>query len=87
MDRLVAEGHPVNYLRVRSLPFNGKVREFVQKHERVYVVEMNHTGQMHQILTIEFPAESTRLISLTHNNGLPLTARWITEQITEKENR
>ena len=86
-DRLAANGIEVNYLRLRALPVNGEVREFIQNHDRVYVVEMNHTGQMNQILTIEFPAEATRLVSVTHNNGLPLTARWITDQITEKENR
>ncbi len=86
-DRLSADGLPVDYLRVRGLPFNGEVRDFIKNHDRVYIVEMNHTGQMNQILNIEYPAEASRLISLTHNNGLPLTARWISEQITEKENR
>ena len=69
-----------------ALPFNGDVRKFIESHDRLYVVEMNHIGQMHQILTIEYPDLATRLISLTHNNGLPLTARWLVEQVTGKEN-
>lgn len=85
-DYLHELGLPVDYLRVRALPFNDEVKAFVENHDRIYVVEMNHTGQMHQILTIEYPLEAAKLISMTHNNGLPLTARWITEQITRKEN-
>jgi hypothetical protein len=40
---------------------------------------------MHQILTIELPDLTGKMVSLTHNNGLPLTARWIVEQIEGKE--
>jgi hypothetical protein len=46
---------------------------------------MNHLGQMQKLLQLEIPALASRLVSLTHNNGLPLTARWITAQITGEE--
>ncbi|HUF40003.1 MAG TPA: 2-oxoacid:acceptor oxidoreductase subunit alpha [Anaerolineales bacterium] len=84
-DRLEKSGTPTSYMRLRSLPFNTMEREFILSHERIYVIEMNHTGQMHQIMTVEFPDLAWKLVSLTHNNGLPLTARWIVESIEGKE--
>jgi 2-oxoglutarate ferredoxin oxidoreductase subunit alpha len=84
-DRLEKAGTPTSYMRLRALPFNKNEREFIEAHDRVYVIEMNHTGQMHQILTVEFPDLSGRMVSLTHNNGLPLTARWIVDAIDGKE--
>jgi 2-oxoglutarate ferredoxin oxidoreductase subunit alpha len=84
-DRLEKAGTSTSYMRLRALPFNKLEREFIESHDRVYVIEMNHTGQMFRILTAEFPELSGKLVSLTHNNGLPLTARWIVESIEAKE--
>jgi 2-oxoglutarate ferredoxin oxidoreductase subunit alpha len=87
LHRLGKAGVQVNYMRLRAVPFTPEVGEFVAAHDRLYVIEMNHTGQMHQILTLEFPLEAGKFISIPHNNGLPLTARWVARQITEKENK
>jgi 2-oxoglutarate ferredoxin oxidoreductase subunit alpha len=84
-DRLQEVGLETDYLRLRAIPFSPQVSEFIRQHERVYVVEMNHLGQMQKLLQLEIPALASRLVSLTHNNGLPLTARWITAQITGEE--
>ncbi len=84
-DLLLSEEIAVDYLRLRALPITAKVREFVRAHERVYVVEMNRDGQMHQILTIEIPDCAMSLISLPQNDGLPLTATWIENAILNKE--
>jgi 2-oxoglutarate ferredoxin oxidoreductase subunit alpha len=84
-DRLQEAGLETDYLRLRAIPFSPQVSEFIRQHERVYVVEMNHLGQMQKLLQLEVPALASRLVSLTHNNGLPLTARWITAQITGEE--
>ncbi len=86
-DRLREAGLETDYLRLRAIPFSPAVSDFIGKHERVYVVEMNHLGQMHKLLQLEVPALAPRLVSLTHNNGLPLTARWITDQIAGEEEK
>jgi len=85
-DYLDAEGVPVDYLRVRALPIYKEVLEFIDNHARVYVIEMNRDGQLHQILTLETPETCTKLISLTHNDGLQITASWVKESILAKEN-
>lgn len=74
-----------NFMRVRAMPFPKEVRDFIEQHDRCYVVELNRDGQLHQILKIEYPDLSTRLISAAHLDGLPLTARWVREVILAKE--
>lgn len=84
-DRLSAAGMATNFTRLRALPINHEVREFVARHDRVYVIEMNRDGQMHSILTLEMPDLATRLKSIAYLDGMPLTARWIVETMQQKE--
>jgi 2-oxoglutarate ferredoxin oxidoreductase subunit alpha len=85
-ERLRQKGMATSFARLRALPINQDVVEFVRRHERVYVVELNRDGQVHNILLGEMPELATRLIPLAHLDGLPLTARWVVEKIQEKEN-
>jgi 2-oxoglutarate ferredoxin oxidoreductase subunit alpha len=73
-------------MRIRALPFNQDVIDFVHKHDRVYVVENNFDGQMAQILRIEVPGDLSHMVSLPLGDTLPMTARWIHTQIFKKEN-
>lgn len=86
-DYLESEGTPVDYLRLLALPIDTEVTDFIDDYERVYVVEMNRDGQLHQILTIETPETRTKLISLTHNDGLQVTANWVKETILTEESK
>jgi 2-oxoglutarate ferredoxin oxidoreductase subunit alpha len=81
-DRL-AEGSEIDTLRIRAIPFNAEVVAFINDHEEVHVLEMNTDGQMHKLLQLEVPEQAAKLNSLTHNNGLPLTARWIAESLVD----
>ena len=80
--RLAKAGIEVSFLRLRALPINDAVRDFVAAHERCYVVEMNRDGQMQQILSTEMPELATRLVSLAHMDGMPLTAEWIEKKLS-----
>jgi 2-oxoglutarate ferredoxin oxidoreductase subunit alpha len=85
-DRLRSKvGIETSYLRVRALPFGDEVTQFIADHEHVYVVEMNTDGQMHKLLQLHAPQYATKLISIAYNDGLPLTARYVTERIFEME--
>jgi 2-oxoglutarate ferredoxin oxidoreductase subunit alpha len=84
-DRLAAENLNTSYMRLRALPINDEVKDFVARHDRVYVVELNRDGQMHSILLTEMPEMATKLISLAHLDGMSLTARWVQEAIEAKE--
>jgi 2-oxoglutarate/2-oxoacid ferredoxin oxidoreductase subunit alpha len=80
-DLLREQGTETAYLRLRALPINGTVRDFMNGYDRVFVVENNFDGQMHQILLSEEPVCGGQLVSVARCNGLPLTAAWIAEQI------
>jgi 2-oxoglutarate ferredoxin oxidoreductase subunit alpha len=80
-DRLDAEEIATSCLRLRALPINHAVRDFVAAHERCYVIELNRDGQMHQVLRSEMPELAPRLVSLAHMDGMPLTAAWIAESL------
>ena len=84
-DRLRKRGVATSYLRLRALPLEQSLQEFVERHERVYVVELNHDGQMCQLVRLHVPEYATRVRSIAHLDGLPLTARFVTEAIMEQE--
>ncbi len=87
IDRLKDEGMLVDYLRIRAVPFSDEVPQFIDAHERSYVIEMNTDGQMYQLLQLAAPENALKLSKLNLNNGLPLSARWITESVLKQEGR
>jgi 2-oxoglutarate ferredoxin oxidoreductase subunit alpha len=74
-------GIKAEFLRVRALPFTKEVADFVNKHDQIFVVEMNRDGQMNQILTIEYPQQAGKFKSVAYGDGLPASARWVREGI------
>ncbi len=84
-DRLEDDGIKTDFMRLRALPINDDVKEFVKKHDKTYVIELNRDGQMHNILQSEMPEMATKLVSIAHLDGMPLTARWIVEAIEGKQ--
>ena len=80
-DLLRAQGIETSYLRLRALPLGEAARAFVARHERVFVVELNQDGQLHQLLQLHMPEYATRLVSARLCNGLPLTAEFVVESI------
>lgn len=85
--RLAKEGHKISYLRVRALPLSNSIKDFVAKHKRVYVVEMNQDAQMRALLQLHMPDQATKLIAANVCDGLPLTAKWISGKILEEEKK
>lgn len=83
--RLSEKDMETSFMRLRALPINKEVRDFVERHDRIYVIEMNRDGQLHAILQTEMPDLATRLLSIAYLDGMPLTARWIVEAIENKE--
>lgn len=86
-DLLVEKGYATDYLRIRSLPFGSEVEEFLKDHEQIFVVELNRDGQMMQLLTLKYPQMAAKMIKTAHMDGLPLTAKWISEQILTSEEK
>jgi 2-oxoglutarate/2-oxoacid ferredoxin oxidoreductase subunit alpha len=77
-----------DYLRLKAYPFTREVHDFIEKHDRVYVVEQNRDAQMLSLLKLDVRAELTpRLRSISHIHGLPLDARSVTDEIMTMEGK
>jgi 2-oxoglutarate ferredoxin oxidoreductase subunit alpha len=80
---LAERGIHVNALRVRAFPFQEEINDFVAAHPWVFVIEQNRDAQLKTMLVNEAKVNPTRLISICHYDGTPITARYIVEQISQ----
>jgi 2-oxoglutarate ferredoxin oxidoreductase subunit alpha len=83
--QLAEAGIKTDFMRVRAVPFTQEVKDFVHQHTRTYVVEMNRDGQLHQLLTLEYPDRAMNMTSVAYSDGLPMTARRVRETIKAEE--
>ena len=78
----------VDYLRLKAYPFSREVHEFIEQHDRVYVVEQNRDAQMLCLIKLDIKPELvTRLRSIAHIHGLPLDARSVTDELMTMEGK
>jgi 2-oxoglutarate/2-oxoacid ferredoxin oxidoreductase subunit alpha len=80
-----AHGLETDALRLCAFPFADAVREWIEAHDRVYVVEQNRDAQMRRMLGMDFPEISLRLRSVLHYDGLPLDAQSVVEGLLAQE--
>jgi 2-oxoglutarate ferredoxin oxidoreductase subunit alpha len=77
---------PTSYLRLKAYPFTDDLGAFIDRHERIYVVEQNRDAQMLALMRLELsPERIGKLRSVLHYNGLPIDARSITDEILVQE--
>ncbi len=82
-DRLAVTGISTNYLRVKAFPFSAAVQDFLDAHDRVYVVEQNRDAQLRSLLLLETRVEQDKLVPVLHYDGLPVTAASIADGINQ----
>ncbi len=83
LDALTQAGIHLDALRLRAFPFPDLVEQFLAEHEEVFVVEQNRDAQMRSLLVNELEVDPSRLVRVLHYDGTPITARFITEAITD----
>lgn len=83
--RFSKDGVDISYLRLRALPFPADVRAFIERHKRIYVIEMNADGQLCNLLKLENPDRITDIHAMNYCDGFPLTAHWIMKTFKQKE--
>jgi 2-oxoglutarate ferredoxin oxidoreductase subunit alpha len=81
LDYLVEDGIHLNAMRVRAFPFNEQVEEFIDRHDRVFVIEQNRDAQLRTLLMAEFELGPDKLKSVLCFDGTPISARNIRKQI------
>ncbi len=86
-DQLKAErGINTSYLRLRAYPFSQELNDFIDQHDRVYVVEQNRDAQMLSLLRIDLtPDRVVKLRSIRHYAGLPIDGRSVTSELLRQE--
>ena len=87
LEVLTAAGVDLDALRLRAFPFPARVRQFLDEHDQVYVVEQNRDAQMRSLLVNELEIDPARLVKVLHFDGTPITARFITAAITAHINK
>ena len=80
----VEHGIKADFLRVRALPFTQEVTDFVNSYDEIFVVEQNRDGQLHQLLTMDYPERAPYLKSVAHGDGLPAAATWVRKGILSR---
>jgi len=71
----------LNYCRVKAFPFTDAVVDFIDKHERVYVLEQNRDAQLRSLLLLDANADPQKLVSMLHYNGMPLSADFVVDSV------
>ncbi len=83
VDYLAADGILLDAMRVRAFPFNQEVEDFIDQHQRVFVIEQNRDAQLRTLLMAEFEFGPDKLKSVLCFDGTPISARNIRKQIME----
>jgi len=86
-DQLEREhGLRAGYLRVRAWPFPAAVSDFIDRHERVYVIDQNRDAQLFSLLKLDLTIErAAKLRSIRYYSGLPVDAQSLTDEIVKQE--
>lgn len=83
LDALAASQIHLDAMRLRAFPFPQSVHDFIAAHDHVFVVEQNRDAQMRSMLINELEIDPAWLIKVLHYDGTPITARFITQAITD----
>jgi 2-oxoglutarate ferredoxin oxidoreductase subunit alpha len=81
LDILARRNVQLDYMRVRSFPFGQDVEKFLASHSMIFVVEQNRDAQLRSLLTLETPVEKSKLRSILHYSGLPISSKVIVDGV------
>ena len=79
---LAGAGIHLDAMRLQAFPFPASVKQFIEGHDQVFVVEQNRDAQMRSLLVNELEVNPGMLTKVLHYDGTPITARFITQAIT-----
>jgi 2-oxoglutarate ferredoxin oxidoreductase subunit alpha len=79
-------GVRTSYMRLKAYPFTKAVEPFIDRHQRVYVIEQNRDAQMLSLLKLDLsPSQIGKLRSVLYYAGLPIDARTISDEVLAQE--
>ena len=68
-------------MRVKAFPFGKEFSDFINSHEKIFVIEQNRDAQFKSLMMIELETNPEKLISVLNYDGTPITADNILKQI------
>lgn len=86
MDILAQEGNAIDALRLKAFPFQDEVKEFIDSHKTVYVIEQNRDAQCRSLLILELGIDPAKVRSILNYDGMPISADAILHQLTQQLN-
>jgi 2-oxoglutarate ferredoxin oxidoreductase subunit alpha len=88
-DQLKAEYQiEASYLRLKAYPFTQQMLDFIDRHDRVYVVDQNRDAQLLALMRLELsPEKISKLRTVRYYGGLPLDARTVTDDVVKQEGK
>ena len=78
---LMRQGIAIDYMRIKAFPFTKEVEAFLSTHEKIFVVEQNRDAQLKSLLTLETEVPKSKLYSILHYSGLPMTSKEVVEAV------
>ena len=83
LEYLSGKGIAINHMRIRSFPFSNNIRDFIDQHDIIFVVEQNRDAQMKTLLKTECDIPISKLVSILNYDGMPLTSKFIIDEINK----
>jgi len=87
LDVLGEQGTDLDAIRLRAFPFPDSVNQFIDEHDKVFIVEQNRDAQMHSLLVNELAIDPSYMVKVLHYDGTPITARFIVAAINKNLNQ
>jgi len=81
-DRLAKDSVSFDYMRLKAFPFDQSVRDFIEKYDRVFVIEQNRDAQLRQLLVNELEISPAKLVPVLSYDGMPVGSDFIVEALT-----
>lgn len=76
------KSHNIDSMRLKAFPFGDEVTEFVNTHNKIFVIEQNRDGQMKTLLINELGVDPAQFIEVLNIDGMPITATFLVDEIS-----
>lgn len=83
VELLKEENVILDAMRPKAFPFGKEFVDFVEAHEKVFVIEQNRDAQFKSLMMIELGINPEKLVSILNYDGMPITADFIFNRIKE----
>ena len=84
IDMLRESGIAMDAMRLKAFPFADSVRDFIESHDKVFVIDQNRDAQLRSLLVNELEVHPKNLIKVLNYDGFPVTADYIFKTIQSR---